>query len=310
MALRDIVEIDEKQQLIRLKIWIRLGWKDCMLQWDPSSYQNKTELVVPYSRIWIPDITLYEGVSDEGNMPHMDVYRASIKHTGNVMYMYPSIVTIACKFNVAYFPFDHQMCSMKIGSWIYSAKNIEMKSIREDVDISSFRTHNEWDIVGTAAVTHNAHYGCCPDPSPEEHDISPLIYSIFLDKCRKMMCIKFENVLKPVKQVCSRVDEGKTAECTEKICFEKHSRWKCSKLSSENELPECSFDEIPECSFEIKQQSIHHDRHKCHVTNEWELIACVLDRLFMFIYICLSMINSIAFFIIMWNYEEEDIPID
>ncbi|XP_062577049.1 neuronal acetylcholine receptor subunit alpha-6-like [Saccostrea cucullata] len=405
MALRDIVEIDEKQQLIRLKIWIRLEWKDCMLQWDPSSYQNRTELVVPYSSIWIPDITLYEGVSDEGNMPHMDVYRASIKHTGNVMYMFPSIVTIACQFNVAYFPFDHQICSMKIGSWIYSAKNIEMKSIRNDVDISSFRTHNEWDIVGSAAVAHNVYYGCCPEPysdvtfhihirrkplfyvitiifpcflinllsfmgfvlpsfsaekislqvtvllsvtvflllvqdkfpsvsenfpllamyfaicmvlvciscifssivlhvyyrSSEEHEISPLIYSMCLDKCRKMLCIKFDNILKPVKSVGPREEE---------IRFERHGCWNCSNLSSENEIPMCSSEEIPEYSSDVRQQSNRHDCHKCHVTNEWELIACVLDRLFMFIYICLTMINSIVFFIIIWNYEERDIPTD
>lgn len=167
MALRDIVEMGEKQQLIRLKVWVRLKWTDCMLKWDPSQFQNQTDLMVPYSQIWIPDITLYEGVSDEGNMPDMEDYRASISHTGNVTYNFPSIVTIVCKINVAYFPFDHQVCHLKFGSWIYSGKYIDLEKTGEEVDVSSFLTHNEWDVVETAAVRHALYYGCCPDPYPD-----------------------------------------------------------------------------------------------------------------------------------------------
>ncbi|XP_062577046.1 acetylcholine receptor subunit alpha-like 2 [Saccostrea cucullata] len=167
MALRDIVEINEKQQFIRLKIWVRMKWKDCMLQWDPPQFQNQTELVVPYEKIWIPDITLYEGISDEGNMPDMDDYRASMTYTGDLTYNFPCIVTVVCQFNVAYFPFDHQVCSMKFGSWIYTGKNVDLERMKNEVDISSFRNHNEWDVIDTVAVRHNIYYGCCTDPYPD-----------------------------------------------------------------------------------------------------------------------------------------------
>lgn len=130
MALRDIVEVNEKLQMIRVKVWVRLKWKDCMLQWDPLLFQNQTELVVAYSKIWIPDITLYEGVSDEENMPGMRDYRASITSTGNVMYNFPTILTITCRISVTYFPFDHQVCNLKFGSWIYSGKYIDLEKLR------------------------------------------------------------------------------------------------------------------------------------------------------------------------------------
>lgn len=167
VALRDIVEVVEKQQIIRVKVWIRLRWKDCMLQWDPLLFQNKTELVVPYSEIWIPDITLYEGISDEENMPGMRDYRASISSTGNIMYNFPTILTITCRITVTYFPFDHQVCKLKLGSWIYSGKYIDLENLWEKVDVSSFLTHNEWDVVDTLAKKNNIFYICCPDPYPD-----------------------------------------------------------------------------------------------------------------------------------------------
>ncbi|XP_061198308.1 acetylcholine receptor subunit alpha-1-B-like [Saccostrea echinata] len=411
MALGDIVEIWEKQQLIRLKIWVRLKWRDCMLQWNSSQFQNQTELIVPYSKIWIPDITLYEGVSDEGNMPDMEDYRASISHTGDVTYNFPSIVTVVCRFNVAYFPFDHQICSMKFGSWMYSGKNIDLNSTGKEVDISSFRTHNEWDVVDSAAVRHNIYYGCCPDPypdvtfhihirrkpffyvvtiifpcilinmlsflgfvlppfsgekislqvtvllsitvflllvqdkfpsaaenfpllamyfslcmvlvcvscvlssivlhvynrSPNDHHISPFIRSVFLDKFRQIMCIKSDMVLKNDELVqISEIRCLKTRQdLRQQQCMELHKgeRTKdCVKLS-------LGKGGIPEYSPERSDHSFL-DHRKCHITNEWELFAFVLDRFFMLIYLCLTLGNSIVFILIMGNYEGNDIPME
>ncbi|XP_061196440.1 acetylcholine receptor subunit alpha-like 2 [Saccostrea echinata] len=409
MALRDIVEVKEKQQLIRLKIWVRLKWRDCKLQWDPSQYKNQTELIVPYSEIWIPDITLYEGVSDEGNMPDMDDYRASISHTGDVTYNFPSIVTVVCKFNVAYFPFDHQMCSMKFGSWIYSGRNIDLEKIKDKVDVSSFRKHNEWNVVETAAVRHNIYYGCCPDPypdvtfhihirrnplfyvitiifpcslinllsfmgfvlppfsgekisipitvllsttvflllvqdkfpsasedfpllamyfaicmllvciscvfssivlhvynkSPEEHQISPLFRTIFLDKVRKIMCVKFDKVIREdelvqIKDI--RYLDKEPKDIIQQQCVEirKEEPYLGRKLSF-------GKGEIPEYSHENNVHA-YYDHQKGHITNEWELFACILDRFFMFAYLCLALTNCVVFTVIMINYEGQDIP--
>ncbi|XP_048749239.1 neuronal acetylcholine receptor subunit alpha-6-like [Ostrea edulis] len=167
LALRDIVEVGEKQQFMRFKIWVRLHWKDCLLGWNPSQYQNQTDLTVPSSNVWTPDITLFEGVSDEGNMPNMEDFRADIHYTGTVSYNFPAIVTISCKINVAYFPFDHQICTLTFASWIYTGKFIDLAVKGKNVDIQNFLTHNEWEVVETAAHRHSVLYACCPDPFPD-----------------------------------------------------------------------------------------------------------------------------------------------
>ncbi|XP_048749154.1 neuronal acetylcholine receptor subunit alpha-3-like [Ostrea edulis] len=164
ITMRDIVEMKEKQQLMHLEIWVRLKWIDCLLKWDPLQFQNQTDLIVPYSKIWIPDITLFEGTSVEGDLPNMVDFRADIHHTGTVMYLFPCIVTVACKMNVAYFPFDHQVCSLTFGSWIYSSKYLDLVKEGDELDISYFVAHNEWQVVESAIIKHNIYYNCCSDP--------------------------------------------------------------------------------------------------------------------------------------------------
>jgi hypothetical protein len=167
MALRNIVEVGEKQQFVKLKVWMRWQWKDCMLHWDPSQFQNQTELMVHYTHVWTPDLHLFEGVSDEGNMPNMEDFRAEIQHTGTVSYNFPAIVTLSCQIKVAYFPFDHQVCKLTLASWIYSGQFLDLAVQGPKVDIDNFLAHAGWDVVDTKAVRHNIFYVCCPYPYPD-----------------------------------------------------------------------------------------------------------------------------------------------
>lgn len=47
---------------------------------------------------------------------------------------------------------------------------------------------------------------------------------------------------------------------------------------------------------------------KGRVIDEWELFAQILDRLFMLIYLFLTIINSAVFFSVVGNYSGQDLP--
>lgn len=51
LTVRDIVELVEVQQTIRLKIWMQLTGKDCVLKWDPSKFDKITNIVIPYEKV-------------------------------------------------------------------------------------------------------------------------------------------------------------------------------------------------------------------------------------------------------------------
>ncbi|KAK3087253.1 hypothetical protein FSP39_003615 [Pinctada imbricata] len=81
-AIRELVELNEKFQLVRVKLWVRLQWRDCSLTWSPGDFGGEEGIIVPYGTLWMPDLAMYEGCSDEANMPDMKEYRASIMYNG------------------------------------------------------------------------------------------------------------------------------------------------------------------------------------------------------------------------------------
>jgi hypothetical protein len=167
--------VDEKSQVVRLQLWVYFEWIDCKLKWNPSHFNNVTYLGVPSSDVWLPDMTLFEGVSDEGNMPDQENFRAEIKFTGQVQYSFQSTVTIVSKLNVEFFPFDNQVCTLTFGSWMYSGRHIDLTVKGQDVslDVSDLILHNEWEILDVKEVKNVVYYDCCSDPYP---DITIYIY--------------------------------------------------------------------------------------------------------------------------------------
>ncbi|XP_062591729.1 neuronal acetylcholine receptor subunit alpha-10-like [Saccostrea cucullata] len=164
VGLREIVDLSEKYETIKLKIWVRLSWNDCKLMWNSSEFGGISKLGVPYDKLWIPDVTLYEGIDDIANMPDMKQYRALVSNTGDIQYQFPSTIHMACGMNISMFPYDHQMCTLTFGSWIHSNSEIEMFSKSESGDLSSFVNHQEWVVVSLKATKVTELYTCCEEP--------------------------------------------------------------------------------------------------------------------------------------------------
>uniref|UniRef100_A0A0N4ZXG7 Neur_chan_LBD domain-containing protein n=1 Tax=Parastrongyloides trichosuri TaxID=131310 RepID=A0A0N4ZXG7_PARTI len=57
--LKQVLKVNERDQTIRLYLWLELYWIDEILTWNPLSYGNITEIHVPSSKIWKPDLVVY-----------------------------------------------------------------------------------------------------------------------------------------------------------------------------------------------------------------------------------------------------------
>ncbi|XP_062591723.1 neuronal acetylcholine receptor subunit alpha-10-like [Saccostrea cucullata] len=164
LGLREIVDLSEKQETIKLKIWVRLNWKDCNFVWNSSKFKGISQIGLPYDKLWVPDVTLYESIDDIANMPDMKQYRALITNTGAIQYQFPTTVHVTCGMNISMFPYDQQMCTLTFGSWIHSNSEIEMFSKSESGDLSSFVNHQEWIVVSLKATKLTELYTCCKEP--------------------------------------------------------------------------------------------------------------------------------------------------
>lgn len=104
--------------------------------------------------------------ASDHNEKYMDAL-AMVSHTGVVFW--PPIVKFrsSCLMDVTYFPFDDQVCKLKLGSWAYTGLQVDVLNRSNTVDLSRFVENGEWELISTHAVRNNVYYTCCPEPFPD-----------------------------------------------------------------------------------------------------------------------------------------------
>ncbi|XP_015764891.1 PREDICTED: acetylcholine receptor subunit beta-type acr-2-like [Acropora digitifera] len=85
-------------------------WVNPLLRWNVSENGGIQEINVDPTRIWKPDIYLYNN-ADEDHDGAQDKMQTKIKvdYNGTNRWLAPSILKSSCKINVRYFPFDEQI---------------------------------------------------------------------------------------------------------------------------------------------------------------------------------------------------------
>ncbi|XP_069137246.1 neuronal acetylcholine receptor subunit alpha-9-like isoform X2 [Argopecten irradians] len=161
------MDLNEREQVISINVWLRLSWNDCRMQWNVSDYEDIDHFSVPYDAVWMPDITVYDSASDEVMMPGKEDYKATIYYDGTVFYNFPTVLKSICRVDVTYFPFDTQKCSLKFGSWSHNGLEIDVINAYDEADLSYYVEHNEWKLTGMPSVRHVLYYACCPEPYPD-----------------------------------------------------------------------------------------------------------------------------------------------
>ncbi|CAL8356979.1 unnamed protein product [Merluccius merluccius] len=59
LTLLQIIDVDEKNQVLMTNSWLQLHWTDAYLTWNPENYPGVQNLRFPSDQIWTPDILLY-----------------------------------------------------------------------------------------------------------------------------------------------------------------------------------------------------------------------------------------------------------
>uniref|UniRef100_A0A1I8J982 Neur_chan_LBD domain-containing protein n=1 Tax=Macrostomum lignano TaxID=282301 RepID=A0A1I8J982_9PLAT len=169
ITLTQIFDMDEKNQVLVSNVWLDQQWKDEFLTWDPEEFSNQAKIRLPSSKIWKPDLVLYNNAADfaDSLMPAL----AMIDSNGTVFWPIPTKLRSSCKVDVTYFPFDEQVCNLKFGSWTYDGYQVDLHLLKSDVDVSSYVENGEWELLGTKASDlrkrNVVRYPCCPEPYPD-----------------------------------------------------------------------------------------------------------------------------------------------
>ncbi|XP_076680794.1 nicotinic acetylcholine receptor alpha7 subunit isoform X1 [Andrena cerasifolii] len=162
LTLMQIIDVDEKNQLLITNLWLKLEWNDVNMRWNTSEYGGVRDLRIPPHRLWKPDVLMYNSADEgfDGTYPTNVV----VKNNGTCLYVPPGIFKSTCKIDITWFPFDDQRCEMKFGSWTYDGFQLDLQLQNESGDISSFITNGEWDLLGVPGQRNEIRYNCCPEP--------------------------------------------------------------------------------------------------------------------------------------------------
>uniref|UniRef100_A0A673MZB8 Neuronal acetylcholine receptor subunit alpha-2-like n=1 Tax=Sinocyclocheilus rhinocerous TaxID=307959 RepID=A0A673MZB8_9TELE len=171
LSIAQLIDVDEKNQMMTTNVWLKQEWNDYKLRWKPSDYDNVTSIRVPSELIWVPDIVLYNNADGEFAVTHMT--KAHLFHTGKVRWVPPAIYKSSCSIDVTFFPFDQQNCKMKFGSWTYDKAKIDLERIENTVDLKDYWESGEWAIINAVGTYNTKKYDCC-------HEIYPDITYFFI----------------------------------------------------------------------------------------------------------------------------------
>uniref|UniRef100_A0A1I8HTS5 Neur_chan_LBD domain-containing protein n=1 Tax=Macrostomum lignano TaxID=282301 RepID=A0A1I8HTS5_9PLAT len=111
--------------------------------------------------------------------------KVNVLSDGTVLWRPPIIFKSQCEINVEFFPFDTQICTLKLGTWTHNGYLIDLRHVAQKaeadrtgmknfdnceafidyaVDLSQFVDNVEWDILEVTAKRNIQIYRCCPEP--------------------------------------------------------------------------------------------------------------------------------------------------
>merc|ERR1711931_149759 len=163
---------DDWPGYLDMTAWFRAKWHDFRLHWDPKEYHDIKEIRVPGSKLWMPDMEVYNADEfGEGSLSHSLAaqrnHQAIIYSNGDVLYIPPTNLVILCDDidDTDQWQWKETECRIKMGSWTYSAEQIDLHPWWQYIKLESYATS---PVVFTedsfkGEVLKSKKYDCCPE---------------------------------------------------------------------------------------------------------------------------------------------------
>ncbi|KAI5634818.1 neurotransmitter-gated ion-channel ligand binding domain-containing protein [Phthorimaea operculella] len=59
LTLQQIIDVDEKNQILTTNVWLNLEWNDYNLRWNDSEYGGVKDVRITPNKLWKPDVLMY-----------------------------------------------------------------------------------------------------------------------------------------------------------------------------------------------------------------------------------------------------------
>ena len=164
LAMRAFNNINQIDGTVELNVWLRYWWNDYNLAWDKkkwniSSLTFRTDPELDES-VWIPDIYLYN--TAENPLENLKYSNLEVDNNGYIIWSRPGIIKSTCAFDLTNFPYDRQLCQIKLGSWTYNGFQLIIQEGYPPIDIDNYQENEEWRLENITHTINAIKYACCP----------------------------------------------------------------------------------------------------------------------------------------------------
>ncbi|XP_068673444.1 neuronal acetylcholine receptor subunit beta-3-like [Montipora foliosa] len=165
LELVQLVNVDDKNQIITTNVWVRQKWTNLLLTWQPEDYGGIKRVRLDPKLLWIPDIVLYNSADSEfsGGLEKYKT-RVIVDSDGTCSWYSPASFRSTCPIDVTHFPFDEQTCTMKFGSWTFEVVDLDIHADLSPLHSTQYVKSAEWDLMGASRKRNVQSYACCTYP--------------------------------------------------------------------------------------------------------------------------------------------------
>lgn len=151
LILRSVYDLEEKQNTLHSSAEIEMTWVDDFLSWNATEMGGIQAILVPTKKIWTPSICVKNDVSNKNCFSTDSTVQ--INSNGKVIWWFIQELKTECDVDISRYPFDHQICPIKIGSLYFSDQEVLLKidttiSNLTSSCIGEFVSNDEWELLG------------------------------------------------------------------------------------------------------------------------------------------------------------------
>lgn len=153
LILHTLHDLDLVNSILEGQYYVGLQWDDEKLRWDPSVYNNITNIHLRKEKVWKPPVMVcnsMESSTDKDDFPEVWIF--SNGHV--VMYSFQSLNTY-CQVNIYTYPFDEHVCKIYLCVALHSPQHTRLITLHY-YDLNLI-TNYKWDITfqSTVNATNN-----------------------------------------------------------------------------------------------------------------------------------------------------------
>lgn len=144
--------------LVSVESWTSMMWTDARLRWDPADFDGIRMLHISASRIWTPDLRLYNAIKTD-----LSEVRALVSYDGDVTWIPPVNYLFRCHDE------DNGVrhCSLKFGLWTYSSDIVDLDM--QEYEPGDFVDFSGYSVCPSVVTSHQSrrnvmYYEAVPEP--------------------------------------------------------------------------------------------------------------------------------------------------